>query len=142
AGALLTIAMAVALALGGYLYLAGAITLGSVYLIFAYARVLYRPVEQISRQMQQLQLADAGLRRIQGLFAEHSSIRDGTLELQAGALSVELADVTFGYVPDEPVLNGLSLRLEPGAVLGVLGRTGIGKSTLAKLLLRLHDADR
>src|SRR5207248_2868727 len=141
AGALLMLATATALGVGGYLFLAGAITLGSVYLIFAYTQVLLRPVEQISRQLQELQQAGASLRRIQHLFAEHSTIVDGTSELPPGPLGIELVDVTFGYVPEEPVLNGVSFRLEPGGVLGVLGRTGIGKSTLAKLLLRLHDTD-
>jgi ATP-binding cassette, subfamily B, bacterial len=142
AGALLMLATAAALALGGYLFLSGAITLGSVYLIFAYTQVLLRPVEQISRQLQELQQAGASLRRIQTLFAERSTIVDGAFELPPGPLSIELLDVTFGYVAEEPVLNGVSFRLEPGGVLGVLGRTGIGKSTLAKLLLRLHEADR
>ena len=141
ANSLLTLGTAAALGAGGYLFLSGEISLGSVYLIFAYTQVLLRPIEQISRQWQDLQQATAGLRRIRSLFAERSSIVDGTLDLPPGPLSVELNGVTFGYLKDEAVLNKLSFRLEAGAVLGVLGRTGIGKSTLAKLLLRLHDPD-
>jgi ATP-binding cassette, subfamily B, bacterial len=141
AGGLLTLGSAAALAMGGYLYLSGVISLGSVYLIFAYTQVLYRPIDQISRQLQQLQQAGASLRRIQRLFAEHSSIQEGALDVPPGPLRVELVNVSFGYLPDEPILKGVTFRLEPGAVLGVLGRTGIGKSTLAKLLLRLHDPD-
>jgi ATP-binding cassette subfamily B protein len=112
-----------------------------VYLIFAYTQVLLRPVEQISRQLQELQQAGASLRRIQTLFGERSTIVDGAFELPPGSLSIEFVDATFGYVAEEPVLNRVSFRLEAGGVLGVLGRTGIGKSTLAKLLLRLHDPD-
>ena len=132
---------ALAIGLGGYLFLSGEISLGSVYLIFAYTQVLSRPIEQISRQWQDLQQAAAGLRRVRSLFAERSLIVDGTLDLPPGPLSLELEGVSFGYLKDEPVLNRLSFQLEAGAVLGVLGRTGIGKSTLAKLLLRLHDPD-
>src|SRR5437762_6229327 len=84
-------------------------------------------------------MAAARLRRIRQLLAEHSVLVDSSLSLPAGPLSVDITRVCFGYTRDEPVLQELSLRLEPGQVLGVLGRTGIGKSTLAKLLLRLHD---
>ncbi|MGI9145445.1 MAG: ABC transporter ATP-binding protein [Chloroflexota bacterium] len=139
AATLLTLGGALAIGLGGYLFLTGAITLGSVYVIFAYTQVLNRPIEQITRQMQDLQQAGAGLRRIQRLLALRSSLADGERQLPSGALSVEVERVCFGYVPEEPVLRDVSFRLEAGEVLGVLGRTGIGKTTLAKLLLRLHD---
>jgi ABC-type multidrug transport system fused ATPase/permease subunit len=136
---LLTVGGAVALGFAGYLYLAGEVTIGSVYLIFAYTQLLNQPIEQITRQLQDLQLAAAGLSRIQRLLAEQPTMVDGAGKVPTGALSLELDHVTFGYVQDEPVLRDLSLRLEAGQVLGVLGRTGIGKSTLAKLVLRLHD---
>jgi ABC-type multidrug transport system fused ATPase/permease subunit len=139
AGALLTVGAAVSLGLGGYLFLSGAITLGSVYLIFAYTQLLNRPLEQISRQLQDLQQAGAGLRRIQQLLAQKSALVDGIIDLPSGPLRVQLEDVSFGYVADEPVIRQLAFTLEPGTVLGVLGRTGIGKSTLAKLLVRVHD---
>ncbi len=139
ASALLTVGAAVSLGLGGYLFITGAISLGTVYLIFAYTQVLNRPIENITRRMQDLQLAGAGLRRIQQLFALHGSLVDGRRDLSPGALSVAMDHVWFGYVADEPVLRDVSFQLEAGQVVGVLGRTGIGKSTLAKLLLRLHD---
>src|SRR5262249_6892898 len=113
--------------------------LGSVYLMFAYTQLLYRPVEQITRQMQDFQQAGAGLARMRQLFAERSSIRDGARHLPSGALAVELDNLWFAYPDDEPILRNVSISLAPGEVLGVLGRTGIGKSTVAKLLLRLYD---
>ncbi|HEY3062178.1 MAG TPA: ABC transporter ATP-binding protein [Chloroflexota bacterium] len=139
AASVLTIGEAVALGVGGYLFLSGALTLGGVYLIFAYTQVLNRPIEQITRQMQDLQQAGAGLRRIRELMRVQPSLSDGARDLPTGALSVALSGVSFGYLPDEPVFEGLTLCLDGGQVLGVLGRTGIGKSTLAKLLLRLYD---
>jgi ATP-binding cassette subfamily B protein len=139
AGTLVTFGAALALGLGGYLFLSGSITLGSVYLIFAYTQVLNRPLEQITRQLQDFQQAGAGVRRIEQLFGESTSLADGHRDLPSGALSVEVDHVSFGYVADEPILQNLSIRLEAGQVLGVLGRTGIGKSTLARLLLRLYD---
>ncbi|HEV7662277.1 MAG TPA: ABC transporter ATP-binding protein [Chloroflexota bacterium] len=139
AGALLTIGGALSIAVGGYLYLSGTITLGSVYLIFAYTQVLTRPIEQITRQMQDLQVANAGLRRVRRLLGERGSLIDGSHELPSGGLSVDLEHVWFGYVAEDPVLRDLSLHLAAGQTLGVLGRTGIGKSTVARLLLRLYD---
>ncbi|MGI8589068.1 MAG: ABC transporter ATP-binding protein [Chloroflexia bacterium] len=141
-GVLLTVGAALALGLGGYLFTAGTITLGTVYLIFSYTELLRRPIDQISRQMQDLQQAGAGLVRIGELLDMQSEIRDGAgVPLPAGAPAVEFADVTFGYAPEEPVVEQLSFALPPGEVLGVLGRTGSGKTTLTRLLFRLYDPD-
>ena len=142
ATALLATGSAVALGVGAYLFLSGALSVGTVYVIFAYTQALYQPMDQIARHMQDLQQAGAGLRRIQQLFALRSTLPSGTRALPAGPLSVEFQHVWFGYVADEPVLRDLSLRLEPGEILGVVGRTGIGKSTFGKLLVRLHQPDR
>jgi ATP-binding cassette, subfamily B, bacterial len=128
AAALLTFGAALSLGVGGYLFFVGTISLGSVYLIFAYTQVLNRPLQQITRQMQDLQQAGAGLRRIQQLLAERGTLNDGSRDLPPGALAVEIDHVWFGYDADEPVLQDLCVRLEPGQVLGVLGRTGFGKS--------------
>lgn len=55
-------------------------------------------------------------------------------------MSIEFRDVSFSYLPEHPVLNDVSFRLEPGRVLGVLGRTGSGKTTLSRLVFRQYDA--
>ena len=61
--------------------------------------------------------------------------------LPDGPLSVELRDVNFAYEPGDPVLQDITLSLEPGEVLGLLGRTGGGKTTIGRLLVRLYDID-
>jgi ATP-binding cassette subfamily B protein len=131
---------AIALGLGVTLYQAGLITLGTVYRIFAYTTLLSDPIDQITRQLQDLQQAGASITRIGDLMRERSNILDGTgPALSSGALSVQFEDVTFGYNTEEPVLRNVSFCLKPGEVLGVLGRTGSGKTTLTRLLFRLYD---
>ena len=135
------IGTAISLGLGAWLYRDGAISIGTVYLIYQYSNVLSRPIEQISRQMQDLQQAGASVGRIQEILATESAIEDGPgVTLPAdGALAVEYDAVSFGYTVDEPVVRDISFRLAPGTVLGLIGRTGSGKTTITRLLLRLYD---
>lgn len=138
---LFTVGTAVALSLGIYLFQTGLASIGTVYLIFSYTTLLDRPIEQIVRQIEDLQKATASIGRIRTLFAEASTIVDGeqTQDVPQGALSVELEHVNFQYAENVPVLKDISLRLEPGMVMGLLGRTGSGKTTLTKLLVRLYE---
>jgi ATP-binding cassette, subfamily B, bacterial len=131
---------ALAFALGAYLWSTGKITLGTVYLIFTYTNLLTQPIEQIRNQLQDLQQAGAGIQRIEELLRTQPAIVDGKgVPLPMGALAVDFKNVTFGYVAGNTVLHNLTFHLEAGRVLGVLGRTGSGKTTLARLLLRLYD---
>jgi ATP-binding cassette subfamily B protein len=133
-------ANAVAFALGASLWRAGAITLGTVYLIFNYTELLRRPIERLRTQLADLQQAGASIARVTELFNLESAIRDGVgTTLPPGALAVSLDHVTFGYGADAPVLHDVTLDLLPGRVLGLLGRTGSGKTTIARLLCRLAD---
>jgi ABC-type multidrug transport system fused ATPase/permease subunit len=138
-----TLGTALALGLGVMLFQEGAITLGTVYLIFSYTESLRRPIDQLTRQLQDLQQAGASINRISDLMREKSTIHDGNgPAIPGGTLSVQFEDVTFGYNEEEPVLEDVSFSLKPGEVLGVLGRTGSGKTTLTRLLFRLYDPQR
>jgi len=105
--------------------------------------MLRQPTEQIRKEVQDLQQADASIGRIEALLATTprlADVADGPgVALPPGPLAVELSDVSFGYAEDTPVLRDVSVYLEPGHVLGVVGRTGSGKTTLTRLLLRLYD---
>ncbi|HEV7237521.1 MAG TPA: ABC transporter ATP-binding protein, partial [Ktedonobacteraceae bacterium] len=130
----------VAFIIGAYLLSIHSITLGTVYLIFYYTNLVVQPIEQIRDQLQELQEAGAGIARIQQLLQIRSVLADGIGEpLPAGPLAVEFQHVTFGYAA-EPVLHDLTLHVAAGSVLGLLGRTGSGKTTLVRLLLRFYDA--
>jgi ATP-binding cassette subfamily B protein len=127
-------------ALGTYLWSQGIITIGTVYLIFSYTDILSQPIRDIQTQLQDLQQAEACIKRIEELLHTESALPDGRGKLlPQGALSLAVHHVTFGYVAEEPVLHNVHFQLQAGKVLGVLGRTGSGKTTLARLLFRLYD---
>ncbi|MGB0386222.1 MAG: ABC transporter ATP-binding protein [Ardenticatenaceae bacterium] len=141
--ALFALANALAFGLSAYLWYQNMITIGSVYLIFYYTELLRNPMTQIRDQMESLQQAEASIERIKTLFATEPKLKDGAgVPLPTGSLSVSLKDVSFGYDEEERVLHDISFELAPGRVLGLLGRTGSGKTTMARLLLRLYDPDQ
>jgi ABC-type multidrug transport system fused ATPase/permease subunit len=139
---LVVLGTATAFALSAMLYRDGMLTIGTVYLIVQYTVILRTPTEQLRNEIQDLQQADASLGRVEALLQTVSRLTDGPgVTLPPGQLAVELERVSFGYTDDLPALRDVSLRLEPGRVLGVVGRTGSGKTTLTRLLMRFYDPD-
>ena len=141
---LFAIGEALAFGVGASLFQQKAISLGTVYLIYQYTMLLAEPLDQIRNQLQELQRADAGIMRVNELLQTSSKLREGTgANWASGALAVEFRDVHFGYQDDESdtekVLEQISFKLEAGKVLGLLGRTGSGKTTLARLVMRFYD---
>jgi ATP-binding cassette subfamily B protein len=134
-------AFALAHLVGGTLFVSGALTLGSLYLIFHYINLMEGPLWATLDQIEELQRAMASIQRIIDLFNRRPTLHDGPgTATPDGALAVEFDHVSFCYEDDvENVLSDLSFRLAPGTVLGLLGRTGSGKSTLSKLLFRFYD---
>jgi ABC-type multidrug transport system fused ATPase/permease subunit len=138
--ALLTGGQIIALWAGYRLYQGDAITLGTVYLLMQYIDLLRRPLRELTRQIQNLQTVGASVERLAELRGVGSALRDGPgAEIPAGPLSLTFDRVSFSYLPEEPVLHDVSFRLRPGTVLGLLGRTGSGKTTLGRLIFRLYD---
>ena len=137
---LFALGTAVAFALSAMRFKEGTLTIGTVYLIFQYTEMLRQPTEQIRHEVQDLQQADASMGRVEALLRVEPRVTDGpAVALPPGPLAVELDNVSFGYAEDAPVLRDVSVCLAPGRVLGVVGRTGSGKTTLTRLLLRFYD---
>ena len=130
----------ISLVAGYLLYSQGVITLGTVFLFVTYTHILVRPLRELTMQVQELQKAGAGIGRVNELLAIETKIVDGAgVPVPLGPLNVEFDDVTFSYNDDEVVLQNVDFRLAPGKVLGLLGRTGSGKTTISRLLFRLYD---
>ncbi|MCB0007737.1 MAG: ABC transporter ATP-binding protein [Anaerolineales bacterium] len=128
--------------LGSTLLAESSLTIGSLYLIFYYIDLIRDPLWKIRRQLEELQKAAASIERINELFQIESTVLDGPgAALPAGPLTVQFNQVDFAYAddPDTAILQQISFALQPGKVLGLLGRTGSGKSTLTKLLFRFYD---
>ena len=146
-------ALGYALAMGIciWLYQNNFFTLGSIVLILAYMRQLQFPLDTISRRINELQHATAGMKRIEELYHTKSSLKDGIQSLVPqsetnlhpdATPAISFSQVTFSYVGDEIVLNDVSFELREGKILGLLGRTGSGKTTITRLLFRLYDANQ
>jgi ABC-type multidrug transport system fused ATPase/permease subunit len=136
------VANAVALGVGSWLFLNGHVTIGTVFLIVHYTHMLLQPIERFTQELNNLQKATASVIRILDLFQTERQVLDGPgVRFPGGALPVRFDGVSFAYKPGEPVLQDISFELAPGRVMGLIGRTGSGKTTITRLLFRLYDPD-
>ncbi|MDN5915880.1 MAG: ABC transporter ATP-binding protein/permease [Pseudonocardia sp.] len=131
--------------LGGYLAMQGSITLGTFLAFTTYVGQLIGPARLIGALIVAAQLTRAGAERVYDLVDSEPDVTDPPepRALPSGAPAVELDGVRFGYTDtaarSEPVLDGLSLRVEPGETVALVGPPGSGKSTVALLLPRFYD---
>lgn len=130
---------ALILALGAILVTQGSINLGSAYLLFNYINLLTFNLYALSVQLDSFQKATAGIERINELFAIPNLIKDGPGINLDTIPEIEFRNVSYSYVENKPILHNLSFKLPAGQALGLLGRTGSGKSTLSRLLFRFAD---
>lgn len=131
----------VTFSLGAYLFATETITIGTVFLIFNYAQMLQAPLESFGDHVAELPEISACITRINAIMRSQSNIVDGKEPpLSSRPAGVTFNQICFAYHPKRDVLRDVTFNLEPGEVAGVIGRTGSGKTSLARLLLRLYDA--
>jgi ATP-binding cassette subfamily B protein len=133
-----SLALAAVLVAGGYLERHGRVTVGTIVAFALYLISLFDPIARLGDWFSEFQSGRAALAKIATLLEQPVTVQGGTASLPAtGPLAVE--DVTFAYGDSAPAVVGVSLVIEPGEQLALVGATGAGKSTLAKLLVRAYD---
>jgi ATP-binding cassette subfamily B protein len=139
-GFALTLGSLLTIISGYWLFSAGLITVGTVYLFIHYINLLEEPLWAMTHEIESFQTIGACVERLTEFRKFQPQVVDGLgAELAARPLALSFDDVTFAYNGGDSVLSGLSFALKPGSVLGLLGRTGSGKTTLARLVFRLYD---
>jgi ABC-type multidrug transport system fused ATPase/permease subunit len=135
------IATAVVLGYGGYLVFDGNMTVGTLFAFVGYLSNFFDPVQQLSQLYNTFLSAVAALDQITRVLDEEPEVRDrpGAVELRRIEGNVRFEDVRFGYGKGEEVLHGISLDVPAGTTVALVGHTGAGKSTIAKLLARFYE---
>jgi subfamily B ATP-binding cassette protein MsbA len=140
---IIVVGMASVLCYGGYQVMMGTLTAGGLVAFYGYTLQLFIPLYGVVDIYSKLQRAGASVRRLMEITEAELILRDRpgaqALEPKASAV-IELRDVFFSYHADRPVLSGISLHVNPGERVALAGRSGNGKSTIARLVARLYDA--
>ncbi len=141
-GLALTLGTLLAIVSGYWLFTASVITIGTVYLFVHYINLLEEPFWAMTHEIESFQTIGACVERLTEFKALKPEVRnEAGLEVKSHPIRLTFDDVTFSYIGDESVLTRLSFDLEPGSVLGLLGRTGSGKTTIGRLIFRLYDVN-
>jgi ATP-binding cassette subfamily B protein len=135
------VATAVVLGYGGYLVFAGEVSVGTLFAFILYVSNFFDPVQQLSQLYNTFLAAVAALDKIMDVLDEEPVVVDraGARELGTIEGHVRFEDVRFGYGDGPDVLHGLDLDVPAGTTVALVGHTGAGKSTIAKLLARFYD---
>ena len=143
-------AVALVLALGGWMVTDGAIGLGTLTTFILFSQRLFDPLRQLAERFTQIQGGLTAVQRIGELLEEPIEISDLAMEQRTAAArrsgrerasegEVIFENVSFAYRPDDPILTDLSFRIAPGEHVALVGPTGSGKTTVIRLLCRLYE---
>jgi ATP-binding cassette subfamily B protein len=135
-----SLALASVLVVGGYLERHGRVTVGTIVAFALYLISLFDPIARLGDWYSEFQSGRAALAKIATLLEEPVTVPGGT-EALPGEGALVARDLTFGYGDKPPVVIGVSMTIEPGEHIALVGATGAGKSTLAKLIVRAYDPD-
>lgn len=131
--------IAAVIGVGAWQVLQGSLTLGLLAAFMLYVGQFFWPIQVVAQVSAQLQAALAGAERIYAILDEAPEAETGESARTRVKGRVEFRDVAFSYVPDRPVLSGVSFVAEPGQTIAIVGPTGAGKTSMANLLPRFYD---
>jgi ABC-type multidrug transport system fused ATPase/permease subunit len=141
-GFALTAGNLLAIVSGYWLFSLDIITIGTVYLFVHYINLLEEPFWAMTHEIESFQTIGACVERLTEFRNFKPEVIDGTgPEISSTPLELSFEDVTFSYNGDDDVIKTLSFDLKPGSILGLLGRTGSGKTTIGRLIFRLYDVN-
>jgi len=128
---------------GGLRVAARALPLGSVVAFIQYSRQFSQPLTQVASMANLLQSGVASAERVFALLDADEQVPDSETPARPAGVQgkVEFADVSFRYKPDQPLIDDLSLTVQPGQTVAIVGPTGAGKTTLVNLLMRFYEVD-
>lgn len=128
---------------GALLYMRGTISLGKVSSFVLYSRKFSGPINEFANIINELQSAFAAAERVFRLMDEQPEPKDvADAHVFSNIIGqVTMEDVSFGYEPSSPIIHHLDLKVDPGAVVAIVGPTGAGKTTIVNLLMRFYDID-
>jgi len=129
---------------GASLIVAGAMTIGALTVFLAYLTKFFKPVQDLAKMTNSIAQAAVALERINGILDTDKMVveRPDAKELGKARGEIVFENVGFSYDPAAPILRDVSFRIEPGQLVGVVGTTGGGKSTVVSLIPRFYDADK
>ncbi|WP_373288782.1 ABC transporter ATP-binding protein [Paenibacillus nasutitermitis] len=132
--------------LGGMAVFDHKIEFGVLYAFITYIRQFFQPINAITQQWNTLQSTSVAVNRIWTIFSISPDVQDSKKPVEVGLPDVKGAidfnRITFGYKEDTPVIRDLDLHIAPGEMIGIVGTTGAGKSTLISLLCRFYDTQK
>ena len=127
---------------GGYQILEGFTTLGAVIAFIKMSQMLFRPLRQIADKFNQLQMGIVSGERVFKIIDTKSYIRkEGQIDASTIQGNINFNNVRFSYIQDEEVLKGVSLKVNKGQTVAIVGATGAGKSTIINLINRFYEID-
>jgi subfamily B ATP-binding cassette protein MsbA len=129
------------LGFGARLVMAGKLSPGGLVLFLFYLGKMYKPMRDLSKMTNTVSKASIGFERIREILESESKVRDLPRSRRAPAFKgkIEFERVSFGYTPEEPILQDVSFAVEPGQVAAFVGPTGAGKTTIINLIARFYD---